>query len=182
MRIRSTQIAGVALVELERREDDRGFFARSFSRQEFDDAGLESVVDQCNVAYNHHAGTVRGLHYQVDPAPEAKLVRCTRGAVLDVVVDMRPGSPTRLQHLAVELTPDDGTALYVPPFFAHGYQTLAEATEVLYQVSAPYTPGAERGLRFDDPILGLRWPLPVTAISPKDREWPLLDGSEQPER
>jgi dTDP-4-dehydrorhamnose 3,5-epimerase len=118
------------------------------------------------------------MHLQVAPAPEAKLVRCTRGAIVDIIVDLRDDSPTRLQHVSVELTADNHRALYVPPYFAHGYQTLTDDTEVSYQVNQAYTPGTERGLRYDDPALGLSWPVPVTVISEKDRGWPLL--SERP--
>jgi len=165
---------GPVLVGLEVREDERGFFARTFDRQEFTEAGLLPVVEQANLSYNHTAGMVRGMHYQVGPALEAKLVRCTRGAIVDVAVDVRPGSPTYLQHVSVELTADDRRALYVPPLFAHGYQTLQDGSEVSYHVSAPYTPSAERGLRHDDPALGIAWPLPVSGISDKDLRWPLL--------
>lgn len=170
-----TGIAGLVVVDLERREDDRGFFARTFCREEFVAAGLDPLVEQCNLSYNHRAGTLRGMHYQVEPAPEAKLIRCTAGAVHDVVVDLRPESPTRLRSFAVELSADNRRALYVPPLFAHGYLTLVDGAEVTYQVSAAYTPGTERGLRYDDPALGLSWPAPVTTISPKDASWPLLD-------
>lgn len=175
MRITRTPLEGPAIVDLELREDERGFFARSFDRTEFAEAGLEPVVEQCNVSFNHRAGTLRGMHYQVAPATEAKLVRCTRGAVLDVIVDVRPGSPTFLQHVAVELTADNRRSLYVPPMFAHGYQTLVDGAEVTYQVSEAYTPGTERGLRHDDPALGLSWPLPVSLISAKDAAWPLVE-------
>ena len=177
MRFTTTAIPGVAIVDLELREDDRGFFARTFCREEFVAAGLDPLVEQCNVSFNHQAGTLRGMHVQVDPAPEAKLIRCTRGAIMDIIVDLREGSPTRLQHVAVELTADNRRALYVPPYFAHGYQTLVDDTEVGYQVSGAYVPGTERGLRHDDPALGLTWPVPVTVISDKDRAWPPL--SEQ---
>lgn len=180
MRITPLDVPGPALVEMELREDERGFFARSFCAEEFAAAGLEPVVSQSNVSWNRSAGTLRGMHWQVDPAPEAKLVRCTRGAVHDVAVDVRPGSPTYLQHVAVELTADNRLALYVPPLFAHGYLTLTDDTEVTYQVSAAYTPGTERGLRYDDPALGLSWPAPVAVVSDKDRGWALLgptDGS-----
>lgn len=168
---------GPVLVELELREDERGFFARTYDREAFVAAGLQPVGEQANLSYNHRAGMLRGLHYQVEPAPEAKLVRCTRGAVVDVAVDVRPDSATYLQHVAVELTADDRRALYVPPFFAHGYQTLVDGTEVSYQVGAPYTPGAERGLRHDDPRLAIAWPLPVSGISDKDLTWELLPPS-----
>jgi dTDP-4-dehydrorhamnose 3,5-epimerase len=176
--ISTTDILGVAIIDLKRLEDDRGFFARSFCRQEFIDAGLEPLVEQCNVSFNHTAGTLRGMHLQVPPAPEAKLVRCTRGAIVDQIVDLRPDSPTRLQHVTVELTEDNRRALYVPPFFAHGYLTLTDGAEVTYQVSGAYTPSAERGLRHDDPALGLSWPAPIAVISAKDASWPLLSEQE----
>ncbi|RJK97868.1 dTDP-4-dehydrorhamnose 3,5-epimerase [Vallicoccus soli] len=174
MIITPTELPGAAVVELELREDERGFFARTFCRSEFEAAGLEPLVEQCNLSYNHRAGTLRGMHYQVEPAPEAKLVRCTRGAIVDVIVDMRPESPTYLRHVAVELTADNRRALYVPPLFAHGYLTLVDGAEVVYQVSAAYTPGTERGLRHDDPALGIDWPVPVSVVSEKDRSWALL--------
>jgi len=171
----ATSIPGVAIIDLEPREDDRGFFARSFSREEFVEAGLDPHVEQANISFNHRAGTLRGMHFQVAPHAESKLVRCTRGAIVDTIVDMRWGSPTRLQHVSVELTADNRRALFVPAFFAHGYQTLVDETEVTYMVSGAYAPGAERGLRHDDPALGLSWPLPVADASPKDASWPLLE-------
>jgi len=174
VRFTTTDIPAVAIVDLELREDERGFFARSFCREEFVAAGLEPAVEQCNVSFNHKAGTLRGMHLQVPPAPEAKLVRCTRGAILDVIVDVRYGSATRFHHVAVELTADNRTALYVPPFFAHAYLTLTDDTEVTYQVSEAYRPGGERGLRHDDPALGLTWPREITVISEKDVAWPLI--------
>jgi dTDP-4-dehydrorhamnose 3,5-epimerase len=164
----------VAVIELERKQDDRGFFARTFDRTAFAEAGLEPLVEQCNLSFNHRAGTLRGMHFQVAPHPETKLVRCIAGAIVDIIVDMRPGSPTRLQHVSVELSAENRRALYVPPFFAHGYQALTDGAEVLYQVSGAYAPEAERGLRWDDPDLGLEWPLPVSVISAKDGSWPLL--------
>lgn len=169
-----TNIEGVAIVDLVVKRDDRGFFARSFCREEFIENGLEPMVEQCNLSFNHKKGTIRGMHIQIAPHPEAKYVRCIRGAVLDIIVDMRPGSPTRFQHVAVELSQDNRRGLYVPPFFAHGYQTLTDDAEVSYQVSGGYAPQAERGLRYNDPVLQLPWPLPVTVISDKDRSWPLL--------
>lgn len=175
----TTHLEGVAILDLEQRADDRGFFARSFCRQEFLNHGLEPLVEQCNLSFNHAVGTLRGMHYQVEPAPEAKLIRCTRGAIVDIIVDMRKSSPTRLQHVAVELTANNHRALYVPPMFAHGYLTLEDSTEVSYQVSHTYAPGTERGLRYDDPELALPWPIPVEVISSKDQAWPLL--SEEPE-
>ena len=178
MRITTTDVEGVAIVDLEERADERGFFARTFCRDEFEAAGLVPAVEQCNLSYNHLAGTLRGMHTQVDPAPEAKLVRCTAGAIQDVVVDLRPGSPTYLKHVAVELTAENRRALYVPPYFAHGYLTLTDGAEVVYQVSQKYTPGTERGLRWDDPDLALPWARDVAVISEKDKSWTLLaDGA-----
>ena len=170
----STGLAGATLVDLELREDSRGGFARTFCRQEFVDAGLEPLVEQCNLSFNHRAGTLRGMHYQVAPATEAKLVRCTAGGIVDVIVDMRADSLTYLQSFAAELTAANRRALYVPPMFALGYQALTDGAEVTYQVSEAYTPGTERGLRHDDPALGLSWPLPVSVISDKDAGWPFL--------
>ncbi len=175
MIITKTHIPDVAIIELELRADDRGFFARTFDRAEFEAAGLNPAVEQCNLSYNHQAGTLRGMHYQLDWAPEVKLVRCTRGAVIDQIVDMRPDSPTYLQHVAVELTAENRKALYVPAMFAHGYQTLTDGAEVVYQVTGAYTPAAERGQRYNDPALGLEWPLPVSVISAKDAAWALLE-------
>jgi dTDP-4-dehydrorhamnose 3,5-epimerase len=174
MIISKTAIEGPAIIDLEQRSDDRGFFARTFCIDEFGAAGLPTAVEQCNLSGNYQAGTLRGLHFQIAPHPEAKLVRCIRGAIVDVIVDMRPDSPTRMQHVAVELTADNKKAFYVPPYFAHAYQTLADDTEVLYQVSGSYEPTAERGLRYDDPALGIQWPLPVSVISAKDASWPLI--------
>ncbi len=174
MIISTTPLAGPAIIDLELKQDERGFFARSFDRESFAAAGLEPVVEQCNVSFNHRAGTLRGMHFQVAPATEAKLVRCTAGAIVDIIVDVRPDSPTYLQHYAIELTADNRRALYVPPMFAHGYQALTDGAEVSYQVSEAYTPGTERGLRHDDPALGLSWPLPVSVISAKDAAWPLM--------
>jgi dTDP-4-dehydrorhamnose 3,5-epimerase len=179
--ITRTPIEGVAILDLELREDHRGFFARTFDQAEFVAAGLEPIVEQCNLSFNHKAGTLRGMHFQVAPHPEAKLVRCTRGAIVDIIVDMRPGSPTRLQHVSVELTADNRRSLYVPPFFAHGYQTLTDGAEVTYQVGGSYAPAAERGLRHDDPALGLSWPLPVSEISTKDASWALLADRDERE-
>lgn len=170
-----TAIDGVAIIHLDPHRDDRGFFARTFCRDEFTDHGLLPMVAQCNISYNHVAGTLRGMHYQLPPATEAKLVRCISGAIVDQIVDLRPESPTYLQHVSVELTAANRRSLYVPPMFGHGYQTLVDDAEVLYQVSQRYTPGQERGLRYSDPTLGLEWPLVVTAISEKDNSWPLLE-------
>jgi dTDP-4-dehydrorhamnose 3,5-epimerase len=174
MKFTPTPIQGPVIVDVDRLADDRGFFARSFCRDEFVAAGLEPAVAQCNVSYNRVAGTLRGLHFQTADAPEAKLVRCTRGAILDVIVDLRPDSATLGGHISVELTAENRRALYIPPLFAHAYQTLEDDTEVLYQVSQPYTPNTERGLRYDDPLLDISWPTEPSMISDKDRGWPLL--------
>ncbi len=180
MRFLRTPIDAVAILELDEHRDHRGFFARSFCQDEFVANGLLPDVLQCNISYNHVAGTLRGMHFQLAPATEAKLVRCIAGAVVDIIVDLRPDSATYREHVSVELSAANRRALYVPPMFAHGYQTLVDDTEVLYQVSERYTPGMERGLRYDDPVLALTWPLPVTAISDKDASWPLLEPAGAP--
>jgi dTDP-4-dehydrorhamnose 3,5-epimerase len=173
-----TRLAGAFVIDLERREDGRGFFARTFCQHEFEEHGLKPVIAQANLAFNKRKGTLRGMHFQYPPAAETKLVRCTRGAILDVIVDLRPESKTYLEHVAVELSAHDYRALYVPERFAHGYQVLEDVTETTYQVGEFYTPSAEGGLRYDDPRLGLSWPLPVAEISDKDRDWALLDEIE----
>lgn len=173
-----THLAGAFVIELERREDDRGFFARTFCQHEFEEHRLEPVIAQANLAFNKRRGTLRGMHFQYPPAAETKLVRCTRGAILDIIVDLRPESPTYLEHVSVELSADNGSALYVPRRFAHGYQVLEDLTETSYQVGEFYTPETEGGLRYDDPALGLSWPLPVTEISDKDNAWALLADVE----
>jgi dTDP-4-dehydrorhamnose 3,5-epimerase len=170
-----TKLKGAFIIDVELRADQRGAFARTFCAQEFEHHGLKPTVAQCNLSFNHQAGTLRGLHYQVPPAAETKLVRCTKGAIYDVIVDMRPESPTYRQHIGVELTADNRRALYVPELFAHGYQALTDGAEVIYQVGEFYTPGYERGLRYDDPAFGINWPLPVTMISEKDSSWPLFE-------
>jgi dTDP-4-dehydrorhamnose 3,5-epimerase len=166
-----TRLKGAFVIELERREDERGFFARSFCQREFDEHGLKSVIAQSGIATNRNKGTVRGMHFQFPPATETKLVRCTRGAILDIIVDLRPESKTYLQHVAVELDAEAMRALYVPERFAHGYQVLQDDTVANYELGEVYTPSAEGGLRHDDPRLGLTWPLPVTAISARDRSF-----------
>jgi dTDP-4-dehydrorhamnose 3,5-epimerase len=173
-----TKLKGAFVIELERREDERGYFARAFCQNEFDQYGLKPIIAQANIAHNRKKGTVRGMHFQYPPAAETKLVRCTRGAILDIIVDLRPESATYLQHVAVELTEDNMCALYVPERFAHGYQALRDDTDTSYQVGEFYTPSAEGGLRHDDPRLGLEWPLPVTVISPKDQAFRPFDEIE----
>jgi dTDP-4-dehydrorhamnose 3,5-epimerase len=174
-----TPLAGAFVLDLEPREDSRGFFARTFDAKEFEGRGMRPLVAQCNLSYNHARGTLRGMHMQLAPATEPKLVRCTRGAIYDVIVDMRPESATYLQHFGVELTADNRQQLYVPDMFAHGYLTLTDHAEVAYQVGEFYAPGYERGLRYDDPVLGIQWPVPVAVISDKDAAWPLLGAEER---
>ena len=169
-------LPGAFVIDLQQRSDERGFFARSFCAAEFEAHGLTPAVAQCNLSFNHRRGTLRGMHYQTAPATEAKLVRCTRGAIYDVIVDLRPHSPTYMRHFGVELSEENRRALYVPEMFAHGYQALTDGAEVAYQVSQAYTPGCERGLRYDDPTLGIAWPIAVTTISEKDRTWPLIEA------
>jgi dTDP-4-dehydrorhamnose 3,5-epimerase len=178
VRFTTTPLAGVQLIDLERMVDDRGSFARSFCAQEFADHGLETTVAQCNVSVTNQAGTLRGMHYQVSPAMEAKLVRCSRGVIYDVVVDLRPGSATLLHHFAVELSAATGRGLYVPPGFAHGFQTLSDDVEVLYQMSTFYAPELQRGLRYDDPVLAIDWPRPITQIAARDASWPWLSAAD----
>lgn len=178
-----TKLRGAFIIDIERREDSRGFFARVFCQNEFSAHGLKPVIAQANIAYNRKKGTVRGMHFQFPPSAETKLVRCTRGRILDIIVDLRPESPTYLQHIAVELTGENSRALYVPERFAHGYQALADDTETSYQVGEFYTPGSEGGLLHNDPRLGLTWPFPVSVISDKDQLWkPLAEQEEEIKR
>ena len=171
----ATRLKDAFIIDLEQRQDHRGFFARTFCAQEFEAHGLKPTVAQCNLSFNYKKGTLRGMHYQVAPASETKMIRCTQGAIYDVIIDMRPESPTYLMHTGVELTAQNHRALYVPEMFAHGYQALTDEAEVVYQVGEFYTPGYERGLRYDDPTFGIEWPLPVSEISEKDAAWPLLE-------
>lgn len=175
-----TRLAGAYVIDLEPHSDERGFFARTFCARDFESHGLKTVVAQCSLSYNHTRGTLRGLHYQNVPAAETKLVRCVRGAIHDVIVDLRTGSPTYLQHLAVELSAENRRALYVPEGFAHGFETLADATEVSYQSGEFYAPEHAHGLRYDDPALGIMWPSPVKMVSDRDRAWPLLGSTDAP--
>lgn len=182
MRFRPIKLAGAFVIEPEPHTDKRGFFARTFCKQEFQAQGLETRFDQCSLSLNHARGTLRGLHCQKAPAGEVKLVRCIAGALADVVVDLRPDSPTYLQHCVVELTAENRLSLYVPEMFAHGFQTLADETEVAYQICGVYAEDEATGLRFDDPVLKIEWPLAVTAISERDRQWPWLgmEGALKP--
>lgn len=169
-----TALAGAYVIELEPRTDNRGFFARTFCQHEFAERGLNVQIAQANVAFNRQRGTLRGMHFQFPPYGESKLVRATRGSILDIIVDLRPESPTFLKSVAVELSADNHRALYVPERFAHGYQALEDDTETTYQVGQFYQPGSEGGLSPFDPALGLTWPQPVTEMSDKDRAWPPL--------
>jgi len=177
MRFLETPLDGVFIIEPDLIADARGFFARTFCAREFEAHGLDPTVAQCNVSHTDRRGTIRGLHFQVPPVGETKLVRCVRGALHDVVVDVRPSSPTRGAHVAVTLSAENRRTLYIPALFAHGFQTLLDQTEVEYQMGAFYAPEHQRGLRYDDPILGIQWPLPVAAISDRDACWPLLEDS-----
>jgi dTDP-4-dehydrorhamnose 3,5-epimerase len=167
-----TPLKTAMIVDLEMRTDDRGGFARTFCAQEFEAHGLKPAVAQCNMSFNHKRGTIRGMHYQLQPAAETKLVRCTKGAIYDVIIDMRPDSETYLKHFGILLTESNRTALYVPEMFAHGYLALTDGAEVVYQVGEFYSPGYERGIRYDDPFFGIQWPEPITVISEKDAAWP----------
>jgi len=174
-----TSLAGAYIIDAESIQDERGYFARVWCAREFQAQGLKTDLVQCNVAYNHKKGTLRGMHYQCPPHAEVKLVRCTRGAVYDVIVDLRPESPSYLDWTGVELTEGNHRMLYVPEGFAHGYVTLQDDSELFYQVSEFYTPGAEGGVRWDDPAVKIEWPqVGELIISSKDRAWPLLQ--EQP--
>lgn len=174
MQFIETGLKGSWLLEPECHGDERGFFARTFCAREFAEHGLPDRFAQCNISFNHKRGTLRGMHFQHPPHEEGKLVRCTMGAIHDIIVDLRPDSPTRLQHFAVELSAENRRQLFVPKGFAHGFQTLADGSEVFYQMSEFFVPGVAAGLRYDDPALGLHWPLPVSVIATKDLELPVL--------
>ena len=173
MVVSASPLSGVFVVELDQREDERGFFARAWCKQEFASRGLATEFVQHNIAFNWKKGTLRGLHYQAEPHGEVKLIRCTRGAIFDVVVDLRSESATCGQWYGVELTAENRKMLYIPKGCAHGYQTLLGETEVFYQVSAFYQPEAERGIRWDDPTFGIKWPEAVSIVSEKDQRWPM---------
>jgi dTDP-4-dehydrorhamnose 3,5-epimerase len=181
MRLTETPLAGAFIVELEEHHDERGFFARAFCSEEFAAAGLDARCAQSNICLNTTAGTIRGMHFQLPPRAEAKLVRCIRGSVLDVIVDVRPVSPTFGRHVSVELSSANRTALYVPPMFAHGYQVLEDDTELYYQTSEPYEPGFERGFRYDDPAFSISWSREVALVSIKDLSWADFKSVLEPE-
>ncbi len=172
VRFTETILNGAFVVELEPKTDERGFFARSWCHEEFRSRGLNPSVAQCNISYNKRKGTLRGMHYQEAPYQEAKLVRCCSGVILDVIVDLRRSSSSYCQWFAVELTAGNRKMLYVPEGFAHGYQALADDTQVFYQVSEAYNPKYERGVRWDDPVLGIDWPIQDPILSQRDRSFP----------
>lgn len=167
-----TALAGACIVDLEPQTDGRGFFARAWCQREFEQHGLNSRVVQCSVSYNRRKGTWRGMHYQEAPHEEAKLVRCTMGSICDVIVDLRPGSPTFKEHLTVILSAENRKMLYIPEKFAHGFLTLEDNTEVFYQMSEFHAPESARGFRWNDPYFGIRLPLEVAVISERDRDYP----------
>lgn len=162
---------GAFIIEMKPMRDERGFFARSFCQKEFEEQGINPRLVQANVSYNNNKGTLRGIHYQISPFEETKLVRCTQGAIFDVIIDLRKESPTYMQWFGVELNSENRTMLFVPESFGHGFQTLMDNTEVTYMVSEFYTPGSERGIRWDDPAFDIRWPVEVQVISDKDANW-----------
>jgi dTDP-4-dehydrorhamnose 3,5-epimerase len=172
VRFLPSRLDGAWLIELEPHRDERGFFARAWCRREFAERGLDTGIAQASVSYNERKGTLRGMHLQRAPHEETKLVRCTRGAIFDVIVDLRPGSPTLGAWEGFELTAENGRELYVPRGFAHGFQTLADASEVHYQISEFHAPEAATGFRWNDPAFAIAWPLPVAVISPRDAAWP----------
>jgi dTDP-4-dehydrorhamnose 3,5-epimerase len=175
MHIQPTRLPGAALIEPERREDERGWFARVYCEREFSQAALPHHLVQTNRSLTRRAGTLRGMHYQLAPHGEDKLVRCEHGAIWDAIVDLRPDSPTCGQWLGVELSEGNGRMLLVPRGFAHGFVTLTDDVAVSYQVSNFYAPGAERGLRYDDPAFGIEWPVAIRQLSNKDATWPTYE-------
>lgn len=175
MRFAETPLPGAWVVEIDRLEDERGYFARTFEREEWAARGMDPTVVQCNASFNASAGTLRGMHYQADPHGEPKLVRCTRGAVYDVIVDLRAGSPTHRRWFGLELSEENATALYVPVGMAHGFQTLRDGSEVLYMMGHEYVPESARGVRWDDRAFGIEWPAPPPGgrtISDRDAGYP----------
>ena len=172
MHFAPTRIPGVWMVDTENKVDERGFFARTWCRKEFEAQGLNPALAQCSISYNAKRGTLRGMHYQVAPHTEAKLVRCTRGTIYDVALDLRPGSPTFKQWVSVELTSQNRRAVYIPEGVAHGFQTLEDSTEVLYQISESQDPACARGVRWDDPAFTIAWPPADRTLSARDRSYP----------
>jgi dTDP-4-dehydrorhamnose 3,5-epimerase len=175
VRFERTGFAGLVLVHPERASDSRGHFVRTFCEDEFSGEGLAAQFPQTSLSFNTKAGTVRGMHFQRDPHAETKLVRCSRGAILDAVIDLRPSERTFRQWCGFELSAENGIALYIPPGFAHGFQTLVDETEVSYAITPAFVPGAGTGLRWDDPAINVRWPQPVSVISDRDGTWQFLE-------
>jgi dTDP-4-dehydrorhamnose 3,5-epimerase len=174
VQLTETPVAGAFTLDIERHDDERGFFARTWDAAAFDEAGLDRRVAESSISYNCHRGTVRGLHLQAAPHAEAKLVRCTSGAIYDVIVDLRETSESYLRWFAVELDADRRNALFIPPGVAHGFQTLCDDCEVLYLISTPYAAEFSRGVRWDDPTLAIEWPVPLSIISERDCGLPTL--------
>ncbi len=170
-----TPLAGAFVVELDRKQDERGFFARAFCVDELREHGVEFEAVQANVSHSRRKGTLRGMHYQAEPVSEPKFIRCIKGSFWDVIIDMRPGSPTYLRHFGVELSAENGRAIYVPDRFAHGNLALEDESELLYLMGGRYVTGHALGVRHDDPAVGIEWPVPVTVVDAKDRAWPLID-------
>ncbi len=175
MIFKETELKGSFIIEPQHLEDTRGFFARTFCKKEFEAHGLNPGFVQCSISYNKRKGTLRGMHYQAAPIAEAKLVRCTRGAIYDVIIDLRAHSPTYCKWMAVELNAKNYRMLYIPEGFAHGFQTLMDDTEVFYQMSEFYAPECARGVRWDDPAFGIEWPVPDPILSDKDRSYKELN-------
>jgi dTDP-4-dehydrorhamnose 3,5-epimerase len=175
MRFIDTTLEGAYTIEMQCVEDERGFFARSFCEEEFAAHGLPGTMSQGSVSFNRRRGTLRGMHFQAEPHAEEKLVRCTAGAAFDVIVDLRPGSRTHRGWFGVELTAENRTSMYVPKGFAHGFITLRDDTEILYMISVPYVADSGRGVRWNDPAIGVEWPLEPTVISARDAAYPLLE-------
>jgi len=173
-----TKLKGAFVIELEKFEDERGFFAMNWSAKEFETRGLEALVAEANVSFNKQSGTLRGMHYQKDPHGQAKLVRCTRGAIYDVIIDLRTSSRTMTDWFGVELTADNHQMLYIPVGFAHGFQTLVDDTEISYQMSSVYVPGSGAGVRWNDPAFKIDWPLPITVIAPRDEQLEHYSGRD----
>jgi dTDP-4-dehydrorhamnose 3,5-epimerase len=176
MHFKDTRVGGAWIIDISPHHDDRGRFLRAWCVREFEEQGIHFLPVQANMQFSPRKGTVRGLHLQIAPALEAKLVRCTRGAIFDVALDLRPDSPSFGEWCSAELSAENGRMLYVPENCAHGFQSIEENSEVLYLTSAFYASESCRGVRFDDPAFGIQWPLPVSAISEQDRNWPLMQG------
>jgi dTDP-4-dehydrorhamnose 3,5-epimerase len=173
MQFRETELDNVFIIDIEKIEDERGYFARTWCWDEFFSVGIEATFVQCNTSYNRWRGTIRGLHFQISPSAEGKLIRCTRGRLFDVAVDVRPDSPTRGKWASVELSSENGRMFYIPEGFAHGFQTLEDHTELSYQMTARYDAKAARGVRWNDPLLAISWPMPQPSVlSERDRVLP----------